>query len=59
MAELKAQEIKNSEVMVDELRELSSKAESKIMEVEAARHAEEVRNAATTFFTRAKFVAFG
>lgn len=44
VAELKAQEIKNSEMMVDELRELSSKAESKIMEVEAARRAEEVRD---------------
>lgn len=44
MAELKAQEIKDSEIMVDELRQLSSKAEAKIMEVEAARRAEEVRN---------------
>lgn len=44
VAELKAQEIQKSEMMVDELRELSSKAESKIIEVEAARRADEVRN---------------
>lgn len=42
VAELKAQDLDRSEKVVAELRELSNKAESKIMEVEAARNAEEV-----------------
>lgn len=57
VAELKAQEIKNSEMMVDELRELSNMAESKIMEVEAARRAEEVRSSAI-FSSQAHPVVF-
>lgn len=42
VAELKAQDLDRSEKVVAELRELSSKAENKMMEVEAARNAEEV-----------------
>lgn len=42
VAELKAQDLDRSEKVVAELRELSNKAETKMMEVEAARNAEEV-----------------
>ncbi|CAN0158567.1 unnamed protein product, partial [Ectocarpus fasciculatus] len=47
VAELQAQDLDRSEKVVAELRELSSKAENKIMEVEAARNAEEAERLAS------------
>ncbi|CAM9794793.1 unnamed protein product [Ectocarpus sp. 13 AM-2016] len=47
VAELKAQDLDRSEKVVAELRKLSHKAESKIMEVEAARNAEEAERLAS------------